>query len=152
MLADTFRKANFDSVMLRTMISTATEMRRTLREFSDKARNADVAVLDQAGADSASRSTAGILILIPADAVLERDTDVYDEALGLDRVLIAVEAAKQLRLIILDACRYNPFAKTMKRTVAMRGIGEGACQGRAGQPQHHDRVRREGRFHCLRRR
>ena len=66
--------------------------------------------------------------------MLERDTDVYDEALGLDRVLIAVEAAKQLRLIILDACRDNPFAKTMKRTIAMRGVGQGLAKVEPASP------------------
>jgi uncharacterized caspase-like protein len=36
--------------------------------------------------------------------------------------------AKQLRLVILDACRDNPFAKTMKRTVASRAIGRGLAK------------------------
>src|SRR5205085_7217427 len=54
--------------------------------------------------------------------------DVLDEALALDRVLFAVEPAKQLRLVILDACRDNPFAKTMKRTIASRAIGRGLAK------------------------
>src|SRR4029434_10718828 len=66
----------------------------------------------------------GTNYLIPVDAKLERDTDVYDEAFSLDRVLLAIEPAKQLRLVILDACRDNPFAKSMKRTVASRAIGQ----------------------------
>jgi hypothetical protein len=32
-------------------------------------------------------------------------------AFSLERVLVAVEPAKKLRLVILDACRDNPFAK-----------------------------------------
>lgn len=124
MLADTFRQAKFDIVTLRNDL-TATEMRRVLREFADKARSADIAVLYYAGHGI---EIEGNNYLIPVDAVLERDTDVYDEAIGLDRVLIAVEPAKQLRLIILDACRDNPFAKTMKRTIAMRGIGQGLAK------------------------
>src|SRR5439155_19293914 len=40
----------------------------------------------------------------------------------------AVEPAKQLRLVILDACRDNPFAKTMKRTIASRAIGRGLAK------------------------
>ena len=58
--------------------------------------------------------------------VLERDTDAYDEAIALDRILQAIEPAKQLRLVILDACRDNPFAKKMKRTVASRALGRGS--------------------------
>ena len=66
--------------------------------------------------------------LIPVDARLERDTDVYDEALSLDRILVVMEPAKKLRLVILDACRDNPFSRTMKRTVASRAIGQGLAQ------------------------
>jgi uncharacterized caspase-like protein len=124
MLADTFTQAKFDVVTLRKDL-TATEMRRVLREFADKARSADIAVLYYAGH---GMEIDGNNYLIPVDAVLERDTDVYDEAISLDRVLIAVEPAKQLRLIILDACRDNPFAKAMKRTIAMRGIGQGLAK------------------------
>jgi Caspase domain len=130
MLADTFRKANFDTVMLRYDL-TATKMRRALREFADKAHDATVAVLYFAGHGI---EVDGNNYLIPVDAVLERDTDVYDEAIGLERVLVAVEPAKQLRLIILDACRDNPFAKTMKRTVASRGIGQGLAKVEPASP------------------
>jgi uncharacterized caspase-like protein len=69
----------------------------------------------------------GTNYLIPVDAALQRDTDVYDEAVSLDRVLVAVESAKQLRLVILDACRDNPFSKTMKK-VSMRSIGRGLAK------------------------
>ena len=66
--------------------------------------------------------------LIPVDAKLERDADVYDEGLSLDRVLVAIEPAKQLRLVILDACRDNPFAKSMKRTLVSRSIERGLAK------------------------
>jgi uncharacterized caspase-like protein len=124
MLADVFVQAKFDVVTLHNDL-TAVEMRRVLREFSDKARDADVAVLYYAGHGI---EIDGNNYLVPVDAVLERDTDVYDEAIGLDRVLVAVEPARQLRLIILDACRDNPFAKTMKRTIATRSVGQGLAK------------------------
>jgi hypothetical protein len=70
----------------------------------------------------------GVNYLIPTDAVLDRDRDIYDEGLPLERVLISVEPAKKLRLVILDACRDNPFMKTMKRTLASRAIGRGLAK------------------------
>jgi hypothetical protein len=100
-------------------------MRKALREFGTKTRDADVAVVYYAGH---GMEVDGNNYLIPTDAVLETDTDVYDEAFPLDRVLVSIEAAKQLRLVILDACRDNPFAKTMKRTVASRAIGRGLAK------------------------
>src|SRR5213075_2576476 len=76
----------------------------------------------------------GTNYLIPVDATLETDTDVLDETLSLDRVLVAVEPARQLRLVILDACRDNPFAKTMKRTIASRAVGRGLAKVEPASP------------------
>ncbi|MCS3763966.1 caspase family protein [Bradyrhizobium centrosematis] len=123
-MAKTLKEAGFDTVDYRHDLS-AQETRRVLRDFADATRNADIAVVYYAGHGI---EVEGSNYLIPVDAKLERDTDVYDEALSLDRVLVAVEPAKQLRLVILDACRDNPFGKTMKRTVASRGIGRGLAQ------------------------
>ncbi|MHC4040535.1 caspase family protein [Bradyrhizobium sp. 23AC] len=123
-MAKTLKEAGFNSVDFRHDLS-ALDTRRVLRDFADATRNADIAVVYYAGHGI---EVEGSNYLIPVDAKLERDTDVYDEALSLDRVLVAVEPAKQLRLVILDACRDNPFGKTMKRTVAARGIGRGLAQ------------------------
>ncbi|MBR0707781.1 caspase family protein [Bradyrhizobium liaoningense] len=123
-MAKTLKEAGFDVVESRHDLS-AQDTRRVLRDFADATRSADIAVVYYAGHGI---EVEGSNYLIPVDAKLERDTDVYDEALSLDRVLVAVEPAKQLRLVILDACRDNPFGKTMKRTIASRGIGRGLAQ------------------------
>jgi uncharacterized caspase-like protein len=124
LIAATLKEAGFDVVDSRHDMP-ALEMRRALRDFSDSARDADIAVIYYAGH---GMEVDGTNYLIPVDAKLERDTDVYDEALSLDRILVAAEPAKQLRLVILDACRDNPFAKSMKKTVALRSIGRGLAQ------------------------
>ncbi|MGY8633873.1 caspase family protein [Bradyrhizobium sp. 14AA] len=118
------KKAGFDSVDIRLDVNAA-DMRRALREFAGRTRDADVAVIYYAGHGI---ELDGANYLIPTDAMLETDGDVLDETVALDRALFAVEPAKQLRLIVLDACRDNPFAKTMKRTVASRAIGRGLAK------------------------
>ena len=123
-IATTLKDAGFDVVDNRHDLGAA-DTRRALRDFADRARDADIAVVYYAGHGI---EVEGGNYLIPVDAKLERDTDVYDEALSLDRVLLAVEPAKKLRLVILDACRDNPFTKTMKRTVASRAIGQGLAK------------------------
>src|SRR3954469_234473 len=123
-IATTLKGAGFDVVDSRHDLMAA-ETRRALRDFADRARDADIAVVYYAGHGI---EVDGTNYLIPVDAKLERDTDVYDEAFSLDRVLLAIEPAKRLRLVILDACRDNPFAKTMKRTVASRAIGQGLAK------------------------
>ena len=118
------KDAGFDVVDSRRDLPAA-ETRRALRDFADRARDADIAVVYYAGHGI---EVDGANYLIPVDAKLERDTDVFDEALSLERVLIAIEPAKKLRLVILDACRDNPFSKTMKRTVASRAIAQGLAK------------------------
>jgi uncharacterized caspase-like protein len=123
-MAATLKDAGFDIVDFRRDLPAA-ETRRALRDFADHARDADIAVVYYAGHGI---EVDGGNYLIPVDAKLERDTDVYDEALSLDRILIAIEPVRKLRLVILDACRDNPFAKSMKRTVASRAIGQGLAK------------------------
>ena len=130
LIAKTLKGAGFDVVDSRQNL-TALDTRRVLREFADKAANADVAVIYYAGHGI---EVDGSNYLVPVDARLERDADVYDETLSLDRVLVAVESAKKLRLVILDACRDNPFAQTMKKTVATRSIGRGLAKIEPASP------------------
>lgn len=123
-LGKMFKEAGFDHVDTRFDLS-AVELRKALREFGARARAADVAVVYYAGH---GLELDGMNYLVPINAALETDADVLDEALSLERVLFAVEPAKYLRLIILDACRDSPFAKTMRRTVASRAIGRGLAK------------------------
>ena len=117
-VADMFKKAGFDAVELRRDVGSL-DMRRALRDFYDKSASADIAVVYYAGHGI---EVDGTNYMVPVDAVLKRDRDVDDEAVSLDRILESVDQAKQLRLIILDACRDNPFSKTMIRTTAARAL------------------------------
>jgi uncharacterized caspase-like protein len=129
-ISQTFKGAGFDVVELKRDLNVS-EMRRALRDFSDTVRDADIAVIYYAGHGI---EIDGTNYVIPVDAVLERDIDAFDEAISLDRILTVIEPAKQLRLIILDACRDNPFNKTMKRTISSRGIGRGLAKVEPMEP------------------
>jgi formylglycine-generating enzyme required for sulfatase activity len=123
-ISEMFKRAGYDIVELKLDLK-ALEMRRALRDFADQARDADIAIIYFAGHGIEIRGTN---YLIPVDAVLERDIDADDEAVSLDRLLSIVEPARQLRLIILDACRDNPFSKTMKQAVASRSVERGLAK------------------------
>ena len=129
-ITEMFKRAAFDVVESRRDLKSQ-EMRRALRDFGDKARGADIAVIYFAGH---GLEVDGNNYVVPVDAVLERDADVEDEAVSLNRILLAAEPATQLRLVILDACRDNPFAKKMKRTIASRSIGRGLVGVEANKP------------------
>jgi uncharacterized caspase-like protein len=129
-VATMFKSAGFDTVESKVNL-TVSELRKSLRDFGNTSRDADVAVVYYAGHGI---ELDGTNYLIPVDATLETDADLLDETVSLDRVLFAVEPAKQLRLVILDACRDNPFAKTMKRTIASRAIGRGLAKVEPSSP------------------
>ncbi len=97
----------------------------TLRAFAKQTENADWAVVYYAGHGI---EVAGTNYLIPTDARIASDLDIGLEAVPIDQVLNAAERARALRLVILDACRDNPFANQMKRTVASRSIGRGLAK------------------------
>ena len=84
-IAAKLKEAGFDVVDSRHDLS-APQTRRALRDFEDNARDADIAVVYYAGHGI---EVDGTNYLIPVDAKLERDTDVYDEGLSLDRVLVS---------------------------------------------------------------
>ena len=70
-----FRKAGFDTVDVKLDLSVV-DMRKALREFGSKAREADVAVIYYAGHGI---ELDGNNYLVPTDAALEPDTEVFDD-------------------------------------------------------------------------
>jgi hypothetical protein len=119
-LAQLFRNAGFDTVIARTDLGVV-DFKRTVREFLQTAEQADIAVVYYAGHGI---EIGGTNYLVPTDARLNRDYDVEDEAVALDRIIWALESVKRLRLIILDACRDNPFPARM-RSVEVRALSGG---------------------------
>jgi hypothetical protein len=94
-------------------------MRRSLLEFGRTARNADMAVFYFAGHGVEIN---GSNWLLPTDVELRNDVDASTEAIGLQSAMQAVATAKTLGLVILDACRNNPFQSSMRRSNAARGV------------------------------
>jgi formylglycine-generating enzyme required for sulfatase activity len=123
-VAALFKSAGFSPVDLRRDLGIS-DLRRAISDFAEAASDADVAVIYFAGHGI---EVDGANYIIPVDARLLRDFDIEDETVPVDRILRSIEPAKRLRLIILDACRDNPFLKTMKRTMASRSMGRGLAK------------------------
>ena len=98
------------------------DMSEALRVFTRESAGADVSLVFYAGH---GLEMDGVNYLVPVDAQLERDTDVRFEAVELDDVLAATTGAG-LRIVILDACRNNPLARSMQRTGASRNVSRGS--------------------------
>ena len=108
-----------------TLITDASfdEMRRSLIALGRDAAGADMAAVYFAGH---GMEISGENWLIPVDAELKKDTDALNEAISLRSVMLQVSNTTSLGLIILDACRNNPFAAKMQRSLALRAaVGGG---------------------------
>ncbi len=123
LVADTLKKTGFSSVTVLSDVRKD-ELMTALRAFAQQAETADWAVVYYAGH---GMEVGGVNYLIPVDARIAVDRDIEFEAVPLGQILNAAERAKKLRLVILDACRNNPFANKMKRTleVASRSTAQG---------------------------
>jgi tetratricopeptide (TPR) repeat protein len=120
-VADAFRRLGFAEVVEREDL-TRVQMEDALKDFGDKAADADWAVIYYAGHGVELN---GDNYLVPVDAKLARVDHVEDETVTLRRVLSKAAPARQLRMVILDACRNNPFRMASadgRRAVTSRGL------------------------------
>jgi uncharacterized caspase-like protein len=111
-----------DFTVRRVTDGTFEDMRRALLEFGQRARRAEIAVIFFAGH---GMEIGGENWLVPVDAELRTDLDADHEAVALKSIMPMVAAASKLGLVVLDACRNNPFAAKMQRTVRMRAVERG---------------------------
>src|SRR5262245_31994293 len=114
-IAKMFKDMGFDRVELVTDVGNL-EFKRAIRHFADASANADVAVVYYAGH---AIEVGGVNYMLPVDAKLATDRDVEDEAIDLDRIVDS-DGAKKLRLVIVDACRDNPFLAAKQQHQAVR--------------------------------
>jgi formylglycine-generating enzyme required for sulfatase activity len=91
---------------------------KKLREFGVRAQAADAALVFYGGHGV---QVDGENYLIPADAKLEREHDLRYEAMPLDFLLEEVAQAKKVGIVLLDACRNNPFLDRLSRSFAIAG-------------------------------
>lgn len=90
-------------------------MKRAVRDFAGK--------LEAAGRDTVGLvfyaghgiQLNGANYFIPVDAEIEKEGDVAIESISADDVMVALgNARNRLNIVILDACRNNPFARSFR--------------------------------------
>jgi tetratricopeptide (TPR) repeat protein len=121
LIAASLRDLGFQTVTLANDL-TRDQFFAALHSFASEAEKADWAVVYYAGHGF---EIGGVNYLVPVDARLAVDTDAETEAVALEQVIAAVAGARGLRLVILDACRDNPFAPTMQRTIELKLVDKG---------------------------
>jgi len=117
LMASTFRNLGFR--VIERLNVTQRELKRAINEFGD--------LLDQAGRETVGVfyyaghgiQVAGKNFMVPVDAEISREKDVFVEGVNVDGVLRAMEFARnQTNFIILDACRNNPYSRSFRSSSA----------------------------------
>jgi uncharacterized protein (TIGR02145 family) len=96
------------------------EMKRAIDEFGEKIKSYDVGLFYFAGHGIQSN---GYNYLIPVDAQLTTEKQIEYDCVQADRVLALMEGSgAKINIIILDACRNNPFERSWTRTATGKGL------------------------------
>ncbi|MEP6839608.1 MAG: caspase family protein [Bradyrhizobium sp.] len=119
-IGDSLSRLGFTVTRLKD--ATASAMRKSIIEFGRAAVGSEMAVVFYAGH---GMEVGGENWLIPVDAELRSDTDVENEAVSLKGITLQVGKASQLGLVMLDACRNNPFSAKMQRSLNTRSVSRG---------------------------
>ncbi len=93
------------------------QMAGVLQQFADEAAGADWAIVYYAGHGV---EIDGVNFAIPIDASMETLREASSHAISIDQMISAVDRAKTLRLVVLDACRDDPFVQEAHRAAARK--------------------------------
>ncbi|HEX4945654.1 MAG TPA: SUMF1/EgtB/PvdO family nonheme iron enzyme [Blastocatellia bacterium] len=116
-IAAALRQANFEVLFGENQ--NRRQMRELIRQFGDRIRQGGVGLFYFAGHGVQVNSTN---FLIPVGAEITEEHEIEDESIRVDFVLGQMEEARnKLNIVILDACRDNPFARSF-RTAGERGL------------------------------
>ncbi len=115
-IAETLETVGFKVTL--SLDSPLAPLMDTIDEFAFRAETADLALVYFAGHGV---EVQGENFLIPVDARVASNLDVQRQSISLDQLLAAVEGAREMRVVILDACRDNPFGDSIDLDLAAEG-------------------------------
>ena len=132
-IADALKRLDFEVELLRD--ATHAEMEQAIESFSRQLRRGGVGLFYYAGHGMQLK---GQNYLIPVDAQLQSETDIKYKTVHADWVLERMEdAGNELNMVILDACRDNPFARSWRSSrkgLAVMQAAQGALIAYATEP------------------
>ena len=98
--------------VIQVMNGSKSDMRAAIREFGDKLLTRDVGLFYYSGHGIEVK---GRNYLIPVNADVQREDEVPDQSVDVGLILEKMATAdKGVNIVILDACRDNPFARSFR--------------------------------------
>lgn len=117
-ISQTLRESGFDVIDIRD--ANLSQMRNALRNYGDKLISYDVGLVYYSGHGIEVK---GRNYFLPVNADIQREDEIADQGLDVNLILEKMNtASKSVNILIVDACRDNPFAR------GFRGINKGLAQ------------------------
>ncbi|MBK8811028.1 MAG: SUMF1/EgtB/PvdO family nonheme iron enzyme [Acidobacteria bacterium] len=118
-MAETLRGLGFE--VITGTDANLVQMRRLIREFGEKLEaKKGIGLVFYAGHGVEVR---GKNFLIPVDADISREVETEDYAIDVNSILRQMDAAGNgFNIVILDACRNNPFSRGWSRSADSGGL------------------------------
>ena len=104
------KRAGFDVTTLNN--ATIADMKRGLKQFGDKAKLSEVAVVFYSGH---ALQSDGVAWLLATDGQARSLSDVTKTSLSLPEVLEQMDGAEKVGMVFIDAARNDPFNEAQKR-------------------------------------
>ncbi|TRX62526.1 caspase family protein [Fulvivirga sp. M361] len=96
------------------------DMKRAIDDFGKKLRSSEVGLFYYAGHGIQSK---GRNYMIPVEADLQNEQQVEYDCIAADRVLAFMDYAEsKVNIVVLDACRNNPFERSWRRSANGNGL------------------------------
>jgi len=112
-VADALTRTGFETILGLDLNKDGMD-ERTI-QFARMARDADVALFYYSGH---AMQFGGVNYLMPIDAKLADEADLR-RMIRVDDIIADLQQAKNLRILVLDACRDNPLADELKRSIGL---------------------------------
>ena len=105
---------DLDFKVVTAINATRRDMELKLQEFARLAIDADSALFFYAGH---AMQYQGRNFLMPTDAELEDEISIRYQMIGMEEVTAALDRVNGVKILILDACRNNPLADRLQKTI-----------------------------------
>ena len=124
-IGTSLRNIGFDSVIVLVNL-TRENLLDALRSFAGNARTADWAMVYYAGHGIELN---GVDYLVPIDAKITSEGDALSQAIPLAEVTGSIDGARKLKLVLLDACRDNPFLGQSRKPTTPTVVASASVAG-----------------------
>lgn len=117
-ISSVLQSAGFE--VLRHENLTQTQMKKAINDFGMKLRDYEVGLFYYAGHGIQHKGTN---YMIPVEAELQAAEQIEFDCVSADRILAFMDAAStKVNIIIMDACRNNPFERSWNRSAEGSGL------------------------------